>query len=400
MITFLKDTFKTYHIQYYIGHQYDPKYYVHARLLVQLMTNNSHTYPTRKSFHEAMELHYGVVFSGKQNLIGHTNLLKFDIKGLHGQFVEKDTLLLDSVKLSLDAIIQPHFDHHIFDEEVYSMLQQLYAIKENKRGYASYRFKHTLDASKTRGMSLEEQVEVLKSITLQDVIAYYEQIVSKAEKIVVGTGPFSNEDIIALEKLFKPFTNGSISLTYDPIEYKTLETVKEFIPMNQKMIYQAYYIGILPQDRLYYATLIYNEVLGSSADSRLFREIREKRGLCYQVYAGYNPFDTTLTIYAGIDIAKENQTLQALDEVVESMHVIEDEELEFAKKSLIHQVTSMLDNQNYPLDALTRKHFYHYDLDHQTRLLKIESISQNDLKEVHKLVKKMYTYMLSGEEHA
>ena len=237
MISFLKDTFKTFHIQYYMSHDYDPKYYVHARLLVQLMTNNSHNYPSRKTFHEAMELLYGVVFTGKQSLIGHTNLLKFEIKGLHGQFVENEQLLMDSVTLCLDAITKPHFDYHIFDEEVYSMLQQLYAIKENKRGYASYRFKHTLDASRTQGMSLEEQVDVLKSITLEDVKTYYENIVLKSEKIVVGTGPFSDLDIKQLEAFFTPHTHGSIKLSYDPMSYKVLEPLKEIVSMHQKMIY-------------------------------------------------------------------------------------------------------------------------------------------------------------------
>jgi predicted Zn-dependent peptidase len=400
MIEFLKDSFKTYTIQYYMGHLYNPKYYVHSKIFTQLVLNSSKQHPNRKSFHEAMETLYGVMFNGFNQVNGNQAIIRFEIKAIHGQFVFENNLLKDTVNLCLDAILHPNFDQSIFDEEVYGMLQQLYAIKENKRGYASYRFKHTLDSSKTIGMSYEEQLEVLKTLTLEDVKSYYISFIKDANRIVCGTGPFLDSDIIYLNEVFKPIVKPPIKLSYDPISFKPLETLKEYVDMNQKMIYQAYHIGILPQDDLYYSTLMYNEILGSSADSRLFRDIREKRGLCYQVYALYNPFDTTLTVYAGIDIEKEHLTLSAIKEVMDSMNIISEEELEFAKKSLIHQVTSALDQQTYPLDRLTRIHFYGYSLSHQERLDKIHAVTHQSLKRVHDQLKYMYTYILSGESHA
>jgi predicted Zn-dependent peptidase len=400
MIEFLKDTFKTYTIQYHISHTYDPKYYVHSRVFSQLVLNSSQKYPNRKRFHEAMETLYGVIFNGYNQVNGNQALMRFEIKAIHGQFVSESNLLKDTVNLCLDALIHPNFDQSIFDEEVYGMLQQLYAIKENKRGYASYRFKHTLDSTKTLGMSLEEQLDVLKTLTLEDIKSYYEAYIKNANRIVCGTGPFLDSDILYLKDVFKPIVKPPIKLSYDPISFKRLEPLKEYVDMNQKMIYQAYHVGILPQDELYYSMLIYNEILGSSADSRLFRDIREKRGLCYQVYAGYNPFDTTLTVYAGIDIEKETLTLDAIKDVMDSMQEITDEELEFAKKSLIHQVTSALDQQTYPLERLTRTHFYGYSLTHQERLINIHSVTHQSLKHVHEKLKYMYTYILTGESHA
>jgi predicted Zn-dependent peptidase len=400
MIEFLKDTFKTYTIQYHLSHPYDPKYYVHSRVFTQLVLNNSQKYPNRKGFHEAMETLYGVMFNGYNQVSGHHALIRFEIKAIHGQFVSELNLLKDTVNLCLDALMNPNFDQSIFDEEVYGMLQQLYAIKENKRGYASYRFKHTLDSTKTLGMSLEEQVDVLKKLTLEDVKYYYETYIKNSHRIVCGTGPFLDSDMMYLKDVFKPIVNPPIKLSYDPISFKRLEPLKEYVDMNQKMIYQAYHVGILPQDELYYSMLIYNEILGSSADSRLFRDIREKRGLCYQVYAGYNPFDTTLTVYAGIDIEKEVLTLSAIQDVMDSMQDITDEELEFAKKSLIHQVTSALDQQTYPLERLTRTHFYGYSLTHQERLERIHLVTHQTLKQVHEKINYMYTYILTGESHA
>jgi predicted Zn-dependent peptidase len=46
---------------------------------------------------------------------------------------------------------------------------------------------------------------------------------------------------------------------------------------------------------------IYATALGGGMSSRLFQEIRERRGLCYTIYAQVGAFDDTgmLTIYAG-----------------------------------------------------------------------------------------------------
>lgn len=397
MITFLRDQFKSFNIQYYIGHSYDPKYYVHSRLLTQLISNSSHAFPSRQLFHEHLETLYGLTFNARFNVMGFHSVFKFEIKGVHGQFVSEDTLLMNSVRVCMDSILNPRFDRTIFDEEVYSMLQQLYSIKENKRSYASYRFKHTLDASKTRGMSIEEQVDVLKSITLQDVQTYFNDFIVGANRIVIGTGPFTDFDMNDLQTYFKPLIKGSIHLEYDPIMYQVKEPLKETLPMQQKMIYQAYHIGILPTDKLYYPMLIFNEILGSSADSRLFREIRENQGLCYQVYSAYNPFDTTLTIYTGIDIQKEIPALHAIDLVLSSMSNVSEDELDFAKKTLTHQITSMMDQQNYPLDALMRKAFYQTETTYEIRLERILQTTFDDLYDIKSKIKPMYTYILTGE---
>ncbi len=54
-------------------------------------------------------------------------------------------------------------------------------------------------------------------------------------------------------------------------------------------------------DPLIYAAQIYSSALGGSMSSRLFQEIREKRGLCYTIYAQTGAYADTgmTTIYAG-----------------------------------------------------------------------------------------------------
>src|SRR5699024_4445305 len=59
--------------------------------------------------------------------------------------------------------------------------------------------------------------------------------------------------------------------------------------------------GVAIGDSNVYALVLLNNLLGGSMSSRLFQEIREKRGLCYSVYSYHSSYRDSgmLTIYAG-----------------------------------------------------------------------------------------------------
>ena len=64
----------------------------------------------------------------------------------------------------------------------------------------------------------------------------------------------------------------------------------------------------------FFALQIFGNVLGGSSSSRLFQEVREKRGLCYSIYAFHSSyFDTgAFGIYAGTDPASSRELLDVV----------------------------------------------------------------------------------------
>ena len=63
-----------------------------------------------------------------------------------------------------------------------------------------------------------------------------------------------------------------------------------------------------------YALSVVNQVLGGGMSSRLFQEVREKRGLAYSVYSYRVAFDGTgaLGIYAGTNPERAQETLTVI----------------------------------------------------------------------------------------
>jgi len=94
------------------------------------------------------------------------------------------------------------------------------------------------------------------------------------------------------------------------------------------------YPSVLETDKDYYQVRLAMEILGGSMSGRLFTEVREKRGLCYAVWAGYSSLKGVGSIlaYAGSTNQRAQQTL---DCVKAEIHRLQDgittAELERAK---------------------------------------------------------------------
>jgi len=87
----------------------------------------------------------------------------------------------------------------------------------------------------------------------------------------------------------------------------------------------------------YYAARAAAAVLSGGMSSRLFTEVREKRGLCYSVYAFHETFKTqgTMLAYAGTRAEKAQETLDVtVGELRRLKDGIEDDEIDRVKAGL------------------------------------------------------------------
>jgi predicted Zn-dependent peptidase len=95
------------------------------------------------------------------------------------------------------------------------------------------------------------------------------------------------------------------------------------------------YPGCSLNDRDASALRLIASILGGSMDSRLFREIRDKRGLCYQVGAAYTPRmeHAPLLVYTVTTPKNRDEALQCAEAEIERLKVelVPDEELHRAK---------------------------------------------------------------------
>jgi predicted Zn-dependent peptidase len=136
-----------------------------------------------------------------------------------------------------------------------------------------------------------------------------------------------------------------------------------------------------------FAAFILNTILGGSISSRLFQNIREKRGLAYAVFSGLSAFRDAgmLTVYAG---CANESVAEVVDLVVEELRTIAREpvstaELRRAKDHLKGNLMLSLESTSSRMTHLARQDIYfdRYDTLDDT-LASIEAVTIDDVLRV------------------
>jgi predicted Zn-dependent peptidase len=136
-----------------------------------------------------------------------------------------------------------------------------------------------------------------------------------------------------------------------------------------------------------YGLIILNNVLGGSMSSRLFQEVREKRGLAYSVFSYHSSFldNGLLTIYAGTG----NEQLPLLKETIESTvntiikSGITDKELRNSKEQLKGSLMLSLESTNSRMSRNGKNELLlrsHKSLDDMIR--EIDAVTHESIRQV------------------
>jgi predicted Zn-dependent peptidase len=136
-----------------------------------------------------------------------------------------------------------------------------------------------------------------------------------------------------------------------------------------------------------YVSYILNTVLGGSMSSRLFQNIREKRGLAYSVFSGLSAYRDAgnITIYAGCANEAVGEVIDLCVEELKGMKrsPVADSELRRAKDHLKGSLMLSLENTASRMSHLARQEIYferHFGLDET--LAGVEAVTADDILRV------------------
>lgn len=133
--------------------------------------------------------------------------------------------------------------------------------------------------------------ESIQQISLQDIKQFYKQYYVGKNAILAMVGDISTDKAKEIaENLTESLPEGEMVKPL-PLAPSTSQTQQEFIhfPAQQTSILLGQ-VGITPEDPDYFALHLGNYVLGGGVFiARLFTQVREQKGLAYQVISGFHP---------------------------------------------------------------------------------------------------------------
>src|SRR5581483_9605524 len=198
--------------------------------------------------------------------------------------------------------------------------------------------------------------EVISTISRRAVAAYHRAMYTGGNIVVAAAGNITHDRLIAL-------LEESISERASSRPRVRRPLVSEPPPglRFQRKDTEQYHVclgapGISRADRRRFAASLLDAILGGSASSRLFQEIREKRGMAYSVYSFASQYTDTgmVGIYVG---TREENLSQCIDICVEQIGEIsagrlKPGELERAKESLKGRIMLSMESTSNRMSRL------------------------------------------------
>jgi predicted Zn-dependent peptidase len=134
----------------------------------------------------------------------------------------------------------------------------------------------------------------------------------------------------------------------------------------------------------FFAVQIFGNVLGGSSSSRLFQQVREKRGLCYSIYAFHSAYSDTGTfgIYAGSDPADSSELLDVvIAELADAAEQAGSAEIDRAKAMMKVSLLMALESSGARADQIARQILvYGRPIPLEELVRRIDAVSVEDVR--------------------
>jgi zinc protease len=309
----------------------------------------------------------------------------FVVLGL--QVLKKD--FHEAMRLLVELITQPTFPEQEIQKDVNRLLGEIQSDEDRPGRAANELFDEALFADSPYGHPVKGSFESLLNLTRQQVVEFYRAYYQPGNAVLCVAGDIASTE--AKADLIPILLKWQMKGEHKERELTACMMGPETIRM-QRNITQANIVlghkGVARDDPDYYALQVMNHILGGGGfGSRLFEEIRVKRGLTYRVtslleamkYAGsFQIMLQTKNASAGEAIAICQEQMQRIrDELVTQ------EELDLAKKYLTGSFPLRIDSLRELADFITQAEYYGLGLDYPERYpALIGSVTREDVLRV------------------
>ncbi|MGB0121180.1 MAG: pitrilysin family protein [Solirubrobacterales bacterium] len=150
------------------------------------------------------------------------------------------------------------------------------------------------------GRRILGSADVIANIPVPDIAEYHRQRYAAGNIVVAAAGNVDHEAMVALAEQLNPATTGNVADIETQVPSSTGSC--EFAVKDTEQYHVCFGApGINRADDRRYAMAVLDSIFGGSSSSRLFREVRENRGLAYSVGSYSEQFTDTgvAAIYVG-----------------------------------------------------------------------------------------------------
>jgi len=221
-------------------------------------------------------------------------------------------------ELFSDIFINSLFSEDELELEKAVVLQEISMMEDTHDEYVQILSDQSFWADAPLGRPILGTKETVMSITQAQIFDHVSRFYFSQGVVIAAAGKV-NHDLLV--DYLKPFF-ASLPAKRDGIPPRRTPPMNPQISCFPKQIEQVHLCLVAPASSLSgkerFAEAVFNTILGGNMSSRLFQEIREKRGLAYSLYSYASAFADTglIRIYVATDKDSVSQVLELINSII------------------------------------------------------------------------------------
>ena len=357
--TIKTEKFKTNLIAVMLTTKLDKENVTKNALIPAVLRRGTASLNTLEEINKKLEDMYGASLDCGLDKTGDNQVLKFYIESVNDEFLPQnnENMLKKSLESIFELVFNPYLENNYFKKEYAEQekenLKQIIEGKiDNKARYALDRCIEEMYKNEPFGLYKYGYVEDLNNIDEKNLYEYYFELINKCKIDIFVSGILDDQ----VEEIIK--NNKNINKLKERIPEFIMPEMKPKIAENENSVQESMevtqgklIIGLdldINNEDLRYDAMIYNSILGGSANSKLFQNVREKASLAYTASSSYYRFKNNIFINCGIEIGNYDKALEIIKQQIEDMKKgdFTEEEVENAKQGIIAAIKSIDDEQD------------------------------------------------------
>lgn len=344
-------------------------------LLTKVLMISCEKYPDFTELSRKLSSLYGASLNATFSKVGDSQALCFTVAGIDDRYaLDGDVVSKELSSLLCEIIFSPKLVNGVFDSsELEQGRRELIDIIDSeyneKRIYAASRATSIMCENEAFGISRYGTKEGVNAVTPKSLFDAWQNMIKTAKFEIVYTGESDSLDVCdTFKKHFSAFGRKPSKL--ENVIVRCADNVKrekEEMELSQSKLIMGFRTDCAEPDSGVMATRLMSAVLGGTAHSKLFSNVREKLSLCYYCMSRYNRNKGILFVESGVESDNVEKAQSAILNEIKSIQNgdITDFELESAKLSVTNSfiescdtasgieywyVSQMLDGKIYSAD--------------------------------------------------
>lgn len=274
-----------------------------------------------------------------------------------------DSNLSKLVELFADLLSNSLFADEEIERERQVILQEINMVEDMPDDHIHDLFAGLLWPMHPLGKTILGSHEIVSAMDSKKLQEYVQKYYTTDKIVIAAAGKVDHDDFVSLwQKVFEKFGQES-----DPVLERN---VPPLLPAGRKIytkpleqahiLLGTYGLSMVDADRFGY--LLLNVLLGGNMSSRLFQEIREKRGLAYSIYSYIDSYSDCgyLAIYLGVDRESVNESLSLIAREISTLQntPVSEEELANTKDFIKSGMFLSMENMEAIMTRIARNEIY------------------------------------------